>query len=238
MIDVGILTALLAGLASFLSPCVLPLVPGYLSYISGSSIDELIKSEMVDTKKVFLKALLFVLGFSFIFVAMGTTATALGGLIKEKFFIFNKIAGLLIIIFGIHMTGIFRLKFLMAEKRYHGPISGGYIGAVLLGMAFAFGWVPCVGPILFAILALASTQETQSRGMILLSVYSLGLGLPFLLAGVGMGKFIKFLDRFSKYLKYVEIISGLFLIAIGLMVMTGYIQKLSAIIPDSWILFG
>jgi len=238
MSEIGLLTAFLAGLASFLSPCVLPLVPGYLSYISGVSIEDMVESKTAHTGKVLLKSLLFVLGFSIIFVALGATATTLGSFIQDRIHIFNKIAGLLIILFGLHLTGLFRLKFLMVEKRFHGSVGGGVLGPVLLGMAFGFGWTPCVGPVLFAILAYAGTQETAGQGIMLLLVYSAGLGLPFLLTGVGMGTFIKFLDRFKRYFKWVELVSGIFLVVVGLLVMTGYMSKLANFIPRDWILFG
>jgi cytochrome c-type biogenesis protein len=238
MSDIGLLTAFLAGVASFLSPCVLPLVPGYLSFISGVSIEEMVESRTVHTGKVFLTSLLFVLGFSIIFVAMGATATALGSFIQDRISILNKIAGLLIILFGLHLTGLFRIKFLMVEKRYHGSVGGGFLGPVLLGMAFGFGWTPCVGPVLFAILAYAGTQETAGQGVVLLLIYSAGLGLPFLLTGVAMGSFIRFLDRFKRYFRWVELTSGLILVTLGFLVMTGYMSKLANLIPRDWILSG
>ena len=238
MDEVGLLTALVAGLASFLSPCVLPLVPGYLSFISGVSIEEMVASRGVHTRKVVMNSFMFVSGFSLVFVAMGAPATALGSFIQDQMQILSKIAGLLIIVFGIHLTGIYRLKFLMVEKRFQGSAGRGLLGSLILGMAFGFGWTPCVGPVLFSILAIAGTQETLTQGIVLLLAYSAGLGIPFLLVGLGMGTFIGFLDRFQRHIRWVEIVSGVFLIIIGLMVLTGYIQKLSALIPQELTRFG
>jgi len=231
--QVSFLTAFLAGLLSFLSPCVLPLVPGYISFISGISLDEIRSSQDKQQhrkalKKVALNSLLFIFGFSFIFVLLGASATFIGGFLQSKMAMLSKIAGVVIIIFGLHMTGAFNIKFLEYEKRFHAqkkPLT--LLGSFLVGMAFAFGWSPCIGPILAAILFYASTQETVYQGIGLLASYSLGLGIPFFIAGLAVNAFFGIFTWFKRYLRTIEIIAGIFLIILGILIFTNQLQTIA-----------
>ncbi len=232
--QISLFTAFLAGLASFLSPCVLPLIPGYLSFISGISIEEMTRGRGTHVRHVLLHSLLFVIGFSAVFVAMGAVATAVGAFIQGKLVWFNRAAGLLVIFFGLQMMGVWRLRFLMSERRYHGMTGGGWVGTVLLGMAFAFGWSPCVGPILFSVLACASTAATVGRGVALLASYSAGIGIPFLLIGLGVGSFLRLLDRWQRYLRWVEAGSGLLLVVIGVLMLTGSLGRIFDSLSRGW----
>jgi len=223
MEQVTLLAAAIAGLVSFLSPCVLPLVPGYISFISGVSLEALRegKAGEVKTSRVFLSAVWFVLGFSTVFVALGASATALGSLLLQKIVLLRQAAGVIILILGLHLMGIFRIGFLQYQKKVNvrsRPLTA--VGAFVVGAAFAFGWTPCIGPILAGILTLASTQETVVEGMGLLAVYSLGLGIPFLLTSLGVQRFLQFSMRFRKYLRTVEIAAGLLLVAVGVLIIT------------------
>lgn len=231
MREVGYTTAFVAGLASFLSPCVMPLLPGYLSYISGVSLDDIVAGKGADLRRVFRYSVLFVLGFSVVFVAMGAAATAMGVFIQRWFRLLSILAGVIIILFGLQLLGVFRLRVLMAERRYQGQVRGGLFGAFLMGMAFALGWTPCVGPILFSILAYAGTRETVGQGIAHLACYSAGIGIPFLLIGLGMGSFMRLLDRFRQHLRWVEAASGALLVVFGILVLTGWLAKLSRFIP-------
>ncbi|MGC8595483.1 MAG: cytochrome c biogenesis CcdA family protein [Candidatus Kryptoniota bacterium] len=227
--NVTVLTAFVFGVLSFVSPCVLPIVPGYLSFISGYSFDEMLNSSRSELfKKVTLNSLLFVIGFSVVFVALGASATAIGKFLQEKFDLFAKIAGIVIILFGIHMTGIFKIKFLNYEKKFHSEKKIGPFGSFVAGLAFAFGWTPCIGPVLAGILAIASQQDTVMKGIILLSVYSIGLGIPFLITSVSVNAFLSFFKKFSKYVRWVEIVGGILLIIVGVLIMTNSLQILSS----------
>ena len=228
--SLNLFTAVLAGLVSFLSPCVLPLIPGYISFISGLSLQELRTPEAASqaTRRAFLSSVWFVLGFSAVFIALGASATALGSLLLPRLGVLRIIAGVVIVVFGLHLTGLFRIPFLQYEKKVdvrQRPLTAA--GAFLVGAAFAFGWTPCIGPILAGILALASTQETIGQGMLLLAAYSLGLGLPFLAASLGVQAFLKFFGRFKSYLRAVEIASGLLLLVVGGLIMTDRLTLLS-----------
>jgi cytochrome c-type biogenesis protein len=219
--SVTLLAAFAAGLLSFISPCVLPLVPAYLSFISGISMDELKGSEKKAAMLggVILNAIFFILGFSVVFVALGASATFLGRFLLARLTILSKIAGVIIVIFGLHMAGVFRIRTLYAEKRFQGRFAvRGPVGAFLIGIAFAFGWTPCIGPILAGILAIASTQETVGHGIVLLGAYSLGLGLPFFLAGLGINTFLSLFGRLKRHFRAVEIIAGLFLVVVGVLI--------------------
>ncbi len=223
MDNLNLITALLAGLVSFLSPCVLPLVPGYISFISGISLQDLqaAGSDSRVMRRAFISSVWFVLGFSLVFILLGASATALGQSFLQRLNLLKQIAGVVIIVFGLHLIGIFRIPFLQVERKLEvrqRPLTA--IGAFLVGAAFAFGWTPCIGPILAGILALASTQETILRGMALLAVYSLGLGIPFLATSLGIQLFWKFFSRFRRYLRGVEILSGILLVAIGILILT------------------
>jgi cytochrome c-type biogenesis protein len=202
---------------------VLPLVPGYVSLISGSSIDELQKIEETDRKRalatVMLKSLAFIAGFSVVFVTLGAAATSIGQLTKSYHSILSIVAGAVIIIFGLHLTGLLQIKALYADKRMHNVTGGKSLaGAFAVGFAFAFGWTPCIGPILAAILTLAAAEGTVSRGIVLLAVYSLGLAVPFLITSLGIERFLAFYRRFRQHLHKVEVASGVLLIFIGLLI--------------------
>jgi cytochrome c-type biogenesis protein len=212
--------ALLAGIVSFLSPCVLPLVPGYISMLSGSSIEQLRMGDRAEiAARVLRNALAFVIGFSVVFVALGASATEVGAFLAARRTAFNIAAGVIIIIFGLHLTGLVKIPFLYRDARIHtGSPRRGAAGAFLLGFAFAFGWTPCIGPILAGILALAATRHTVPQGMLLLAVYSAGLAIPFLLTSAGLGQFLKFYGRFKRHLQAVEVGSGALLIFIGILI--------------------
>ncbi|HET7587316.1 MAG TPA: cytochrome c biogenesis protein CcdA [Gammaproteobacteria bacterium] len=236
MNDISIFAALIAGIVSFLSPCVLPLVPGYLSYISGVSQQDFAlaaSNEAVVDRAALLRgvtanALFFVLGFTTIFVALGASATSIGRFLFQSSPVFTRIAGAVIIVFGLHITGLLRIPFLYREKRYQtSERPRSLAGAYGIGMAFAFGWTPCIGPILGGVLAMAATQGTVTEGVGLLTVYSLGLGVPFILAALGFNYLISFITRFRRFFRGVEIVAGVLLIAVGVLVLTGRMTWLS-----------
>lgn len=224
MDNISLLAAFTAGIISFISPCVLPLIPGYLSFISGVSVEEM---EIGDKrskalKKVVLNTLFFVLGFSVVFTALGASATFVGSFLLSKISLFNKIAGVIIVILGLHIAGIYRIPFLNYEKRFHArnkPL--GPLGSFLIGLAFAFGWTPCIGPILGGILLMASNQGTVLKGVLLLLAYSLGLGIPFFITAISFNTFLGFFGWVKKHFRTIEIISGLFLVAIGILIFFG-----------------
>lgn len=218
----------LAGILTFVSPCVLPLIPAYLSFITGASLDEL-KSEGRTFRRTFLNALFFVLGFSAVFVLLGASASFLGNLLLEKKDVLRWVGGIVVIVFGLHIAGVIRIPLLYSEKRARpGPVRAGYLGAFLVGLAFAAGWTPCVGPILSSILILASTQETVSRGVALLSVYSLGMGIPFLLTALFINGTLRLFSSIKKYYRAIEIASGAILIIVGLLLLTDRFAVLTA----------
>jgi cytochrome c-type biogenesis protein len=228
MTNVGIPTAFVAGLASFLTPCVLPLVPGYVSLISGVGIEELKAQESGVLRRVMLNSIAFVLGFSIVFVTLGALSTEIGQLAQQYKALLAQVAGVLVIVFGLHLTGILRIKALYADKRLHSVKGGSTMwGAFVIGFAFAFGWTPCVGPILSAILFIAGAQNSVGKGILLLTVYSLGLGVPFLLTALGIERFMKFYAGFRRYMHAVEIASGALLIALGLLLVSGKFTVLS-----------
>ena len=228
MHEVGIPAAFLAGLVSFLSPCVLPLVPGYVSLISGVGIEELKAQETALLRKVMLNSIAFVLGFSLVFVTLGALSTEVGRLAVEYKSTLARVAGVLVIVFGLHLTGILRIKALYADKRLHN-VKGGNTpwGAFVIGFAFAFGWTPCVGPILSGILLIAAAQNSVAKGILLLTVYSLGLAVPFLLTAVGIERFMKFYSGFRRHMHVVEVASGVLLIALGGLLIFGKFTLLS-----------
>jgi len=225
--------AFFAGLISFLSPCVLPLVPGYVSMISGVGVEELKSAQAQLMRRVMVNSVAFILGFSTVFVAEGLAATELGaalGMYKHRLAV---VAGVIIIIFGLHLTGIFKIKALYTDARLH-SVKGTstLIGAFVIGFAFAFGWTPCLGPILTAILTLASEQDTVVKGGILLAVYSMGLAVPFLLTSLLMERFLKFYSRFRSYMHALEVFSGGVMIALGVLLVIGRFTLIS-----SWLSF-
>ena len=222
------LAAFLAGILSFLSPCVLPLVPGSVSLISGSSVEELQSSERRLLGTVMLHSITFVLGFSVVFIALGAVATGVGQVVNEYHSLLSKVAGIVVIIFGLHLTGILKIKALYADKRMHDVKgSSSALGSFVVGFAFAFGWTPCIGPILATILVLASAQGTVLKGVLLLALYSLGLAVPFLLTSLGVDRFLAFYGRFRKHLHTVEVLSGILLIAIGVLIFLNNLRLLS-----------
>jgi cytochrome c-type biogenesis protein len=226
--DVTLSAAAAAGLLSFLSPCVLPLVPPYLTFIAGTTIEDVAYERVGRARRdVFLAAILFVLGFSTVFVALGATASVFGQVLRAHIAILSLIAGLAIILMGFHFLGVFRFAFLYREKRVEVTKPLGLWGAYIMGLAFAFGWTPCIGPILAAILAIAASEQTALRGAGLLAVYSLGLGIPFLVAAAVLEPFIGFLKRFRAHFRTVERIVGVLLIATGIGFLTGAMQNVS-----------
>ncbi|MGH9455734.1 MAG: cytochrome c biogenesis CcdA family protein [Terriglobia bacterium] len=212
--------AFVAGVVSFLSPCVLPLVPGYISMLSGVSMDELKGGgDAALVQRIIRNSFAFVIGFSIVFIALGASATFVGTFLLSRRTIFNIIAGLIIIVFGLHLTGLIKIPLLYRDARIHtGAPKRGLLGAFLLGLAFAFGWTPCIGPILAGILALAATRHTVFQGMFLLAIYSAGLAIPFLATSLGLSQFLKFYGRFRKHLHAVEVASGVLLIVIGALI--------------------
>lgn len=224
----GIPAAFAAGLVSFLSPCVLPLVPGYVSLISGVGVEELKAQETAVLRRVMLNSVAFVLGFSMVFVILGALSTEVGQLASQYKSVLAQVAGVLVIVFGLHLTGILRIKALYADKRLHN-VKGGNTpwGAFVIGFAFAFGWTPCVGPILSGILVIAAAQNSVGKGILLLTVYSLGLAVPFLLTALGIERFMKFYTGFRRHMHVVEVASGALLIALGILLVFGKLTLLS-----------
>jgi cytochrome c-type biogenesis protein len=229
MDGVPLIAAFTAGLVSFLSPCVLPLVPGYISMISGASVQELQGANDGSLlRKVLLHSAFFILGFSIVFISLGASATWLGQALVAQKPLFYKIAGVVIIIFGLHMTGLLKIGLLYRDKRFRaGNAAATPVGALLIGLAFAFGWTPCIGPILAAILTLAASQGTISSGVILLAIYSAGLAVPFLLTSLGVNHFLRFYQRFRAHLHQVEVFGGVVLIVLGAMIMTNQFTRLA-----------
>ncbi len=228
-LEVPLAAAFLAGLLSFLSPCVLPLVPPYLCFITGASLDDLTSRNKAEIgyRMVLMPALLFVLGFATVFVALGATASAAGQFLREHSTLLAQIAGVAIILMGLHFIGVFRLGLINRQMRYtHASRPAGLVGAYGIGLAFAFGWTPCIGPVLAAILALAATEDSVSRGAVLLAVYSAGLGVPFLAAALGVERFLEFLQRFRGQLGNVERATGALLVVTGVLFLTGTIQTM------------
>ena len=220
-----------AGVLSFLSPCVLPLVPPYLTYMSGASFDQLradgTTAGIVWQKSVFT-SLFFVLGFSIVFITFGATATAFGQVFRQALPILTPVAGLFIIAMGLHFLGVFRIGFLDRQLRHQGPgVASGPGGGFLLGLAFAVGWTPCSGPVLAAILSVAAAEDTAWDGAALLALYSAGLGVPFVLAGIAIGPFLTFFDSFKKHLGTVEKVMGGLLVLTGLLFITGQFTRIS-----------
>jgi cytochrome c-type biogenesis protein len=226
-----IAVAFAAGLISFLSPCVLPLVPGYISIVSGSSLDQLKAHGKQGSllRTVLMNSITFIVGFSITFVILGASATWLGQVLVSWRQLLDRIAGLILIVFGVHVLGIVKINALYQDKRFHNvDAPRGAAGSLLMGLAFAFGWTPCLGPILAGILAIASTKQTVSEGMFLLGVYSAGLGIPFLLTSLALNQFLSFYSRFKRHFHAVEMVSGALVIAVGIMMVTGSLTRLAA----------
>ena len=219
---IELIIALGAGLISFLSPCVLPLIPGYISYISGSSLNELIEKKNVNIFPI----ILFTIGFSIVFIIFGAASTFLGKVLLQNSYELRIVAGLIIIILSLHIIGIFNIKFLNYEKRIEANIGKNFFSPILIGMAFAFGWTPCIGPILGSILILASTEESLFRGILLLLSYSIGLAIPFILSGYLIQKFLIFSKNFKKNINKVSKIGGIILLITGILIITNQLQAL------------
>jgi cytochrome c-type biogenesis protein len=225
--------AFFAGLVSFLSPCVLPLVPGYVSMISGAGVEELKSPQGQLMRRVMVNSLGFILGFSVVFITLGAISTSIGQLAAQYKHTLSIIAGVVVIIFGLHLTGIFQIKWLLQDTRLHNVKgSSTPIGAFVIGFAFAFGWTPCLGPILSLILGFASQENTVVKGILLLTVYSLGLAVPFLLTSLLMERFLKFYSRFRSHMHALEIASGGLMIALGVLLVIGRFTLIS-----SWLSF-
>lgn len=228
--NVSLITAFVAGLLSFLSPCVLPLIPGYISFISGASLQELSGTADISRvrRKVMFNSIAFVLGFTVVFILLGASATAISKLMLKYLRPISIIAGSVIIIIGLHTMGILKIAALYSEKRFQTntkPVN--VFGSFVIGLAFAFGWTPCIGPILAGILAIAAGQDTVWEGIRLLAVYSLGLGIPFLITAYSITLFFKMFDKIKKYLNIIEWIAGLLLIIIGILMITGGLSALA-----------
>ncbi|MHB1005283.1 MAG: cytochrome c biogenesis CcdA family protein [Chloroflexota bacterium] len=228
--------ALVAGFLSFASPCVLPLVPVYLSYLAGAAVGANVGVQPTRLQ-LFIQALAFVLGFSTVFVSLGALAGLLGLTLQPYMPLFRQVGGALLIVLGLHTAGLFRISFLYREwrpglnwGRRFGPAT-----SFVVGMVFAFGWTPCVGPVLGGILLLASTSETALQGAYLLASYSLGMGIPFLIAGLLAGALMGLLKAANRYLRVVEVISGLMLVGLGFMVFTGQLERLTGLLPTSFL---
>jgi cytochrome c-type biogenesis protein len=226
--DVTLPAAVLAGLLSFLSPCVLPLVPPYLTFIAGTTIEEVATlKESRARRDILIAGFLFILGFSTVFVALGATASVFGQVLREYSGILSIFAGIAIILMGLHFLGLFRFALLYREARVAVQKPLGLWGAYIMGLAFAFGWTPCIGPILAAILAVAASRETVGQGALLLVAYSFGLGIPFFLAAVAIEPFIGFFKKFRAYFGILERVVGGFLILTGITFLTGSFQSIS-----------
>ena len=234
MSSVSLWTAFLAGVASFLSPCVLPLVPGYLSFMSGLTLEEL--SAGSDRWAVLRRAgwgsVAFVLGFSLVFTLLGASATAVGQFLSDHRVVIDKVAGVVIAVFGLHVMGAVKIPWLYYEKRFQSSAAPGLAGAFVMGLAFAFGWTPCIGPILAGILALAAQQDTVGKGVLLLFVYSMGLGIPFIAAGLATNLFLRFFNRYKRFIRWGEVFAGLLLVAIGVLIFTGRLTRIVGAAPD------
>src|SRR5579863_3597329 len=223
------IAAFFAGLVSFLSPCVLPLVPGDVSLISGAGVDEpKTREDAALLSKVMLNSIAFIFGFSVVFITLGAISTEVGQLLARYKSLLAQIAGVVIIIFGLHLAGVFRINALLADKRLHGVKGGSTAwGAFVIGFAFAFGWTPCVGPILAVILGFAAEQNSVFKGILLLGVYSLGLAVPFLLTSLGIERFLKFYNRFKFHMHALEVGSGVLLILLGTLLVLGRFTLIS-----------
>jgi len=235
--EATLITAFGAGVLSFVSPCVLPLVPPYLGFLAGVSMDELTGTEdqAAARAQVFSAAIAFVLGFATVFISLGAAATLLGQVLREYLLYLAPVAGIIIILMGLHFLGVFRIGLLFREARFHvDKKPAGLIGAYFVGLAFALGWTPCIGPILGAIMALAATEETVYQGVILLTFYTAGLGVPFLLAALFAGPFMRFMKNFRRHMQTVERVMGVFLVITGVLFITGHMASFSFWLLDAF----
>ncbi|MFC2161786.1 cytochrome c biogenesis CcdA family protein [Acidobacteriota bacterium] len=231
--NISALVAFTAGLISFLSPCILPMIPSYLAFITGISLEELSQDQNLKKvrKSVITNSLLFILGFSILFIAMGASATFIGKFLAKNIRWLEIIGGSFVVILGLHFAGLFKIKFLEREKKIHldkKPL--GAVGTVLVGMAFGAGWTPCVGPILGSILTMAAATQDVTKGIILLVSYSIGLGIPFLLTGLLIHKFFEYFKTIRKYFRVITLVGGILLVIIGLLLITGYFTTISSLL--------
>jgi cytochrome c-type biogenesis protein len=238
MLSVSLPAAMLGGLISFLSPCVLPLVPPYLSFLAGTTFDRLNAGDGAVRQRAMTAALLFVAGFSTVFVLLGATASALGQVIRQYLDVLSTVAGLAIIVMGLHFLGVFRIGLLYREARFNLDKPVGLWGAYVMGLAFAFGWTPCIGPVLAAILAVAGSEASVSHGAILLAAYSLGLGIPFLLAAFAMKPFVALLKRMRSRFGAIEKVMGVLLVLTGVAFLTGWITNMSFWLLETFPVLG
>ncbi len=243
MFDVTLFGALIAGLLSFLSPCILPMVPFYLSYLAGVGMNQISADAVVTSsvkRRAFFASVLFALGIITVFVGLGATATAFGQIVREYFDILRYAAAVLIIAMGLHFLGLIRIGFLYRQLRADpGDTSNlGYLGAYVIGLAFAFGWTPCVGPVLAAILFTAAGQSTALEGAVLLAAYGLGMTLPFVVAALLIGPFMQWMARFRRHLGLVEKLMGMLLILFGLLIATGTINVIAQWMLDTFPIFS
>jgi cytochrome c-type biogenesis protein len=232
--NVTLLAAFIAGLLSFISPCVLPLIPGYLSYVSGLSLDEMRGASVPSVgggtavavasparRRVLISSIAFCIGFSLVFISLGASASAIGQFLMERLTLLGKIAGAIIILFGLHTMGVLKIGWLYSEKRIQtNRKPAGVFGAMLVGIAFAFGWTPCIGPILAGILAVAAGQDTIGQGVRLLAIYSLGLAVPFILTSLAINRFFVAFARIRRHYHKIELASGALLVVIGVLIFT------------------
>jgi len=220
--------AFVGGLVSFLSPCVLPLVPGYVSLVSGTGVEELRHSGASSRRSVAMHSLLFVLGFSVVFVALGAIASSVGQLLGQHLSLLTRVAGSIVVILGLHMTGLVPIRYLDVDRRAHTiGRAGSAGGAFLIGFSFAFGWTPCVGPVLATVLTMAASKATVNQGAALLAMYSAGLAVPFFLTSLAIEPFVRFHTRFRRHLRALEVVSGTLLIVIGALIFTGHFLLLN-----------
>ena len=242
LMQVTYIGALVAGVLSFASPCVLPLIPAYISFLGGASLDQLTDETGVDkstSRRVFYAALAFVLGFSTVFVILGASATAISGVLIQHAILLGQIAGVVIVIFGFHFMGLFRIGFLNFEKRFHLENKpAGLVGSFILGLAFAFGWTPCVGPILASVLMVAASGDSVMYGTSLLGVYAAGLGIPFLAAALAVKPFMNFMKRFRQHMHKVEIVVGSLLVVTGVVIFTGDINEFANWLLETFPIFS
>lgn len=226
--SVSLSLAFIAGLASFLSPCVFPLVPSYVTFVTGMTLDELDGTARARGRAA-LHAVVFVIGFALVFIALGATATAFGASLRRRLPLLQQAGGALVVLFGLYLVGALRLRAFMRERRVHvASKPAGLAGSLLVGVAFGAGWTPCVGPVLASILLYAGTKETMTRGTLLLATYALGLGIPFVIAAVGVSRFLVSAQRLRPWLRPMEIATGVVLIAVGVLLLTGQFNSLTA----------
>jgi cytochrome c-type biogenesis protein len=238
--DITLPAVFFAGMISFLTPCVLPLVPAYLSFLAGASLDEMASRERDRsvTMRALVMALLFVLGFGTVFVLLGATASVLGNVIRQHLGWLTIAAGVSIIAMGLHFLGLFRISFLYREARFNPAKPVGAWGGYVMGLAFGFGWTPCIGPVLAAVLTVAAAEATVTRGAGLLALYAAGLGLPFVLAAFAMGPFTRFLARFRRHLGRVEKVIGVLLVLVGVALLLGWTTRFSFLLLETFPALG